>query len=172
MQSSLQTKLAVFVIIGTVLSSAYFIYYWYQSYQYVEQLMPLYRSLELLGRDEDRLIAGEQNPEELLRETDRIARSAEELKALCQEIPLTNNRSGKVNETFVGTTDRLLAWNQSTKAFLQAQAQYLTEKNLQSPQAPAAQKLAEAKQLESTRAGEEYRKIMKTQLSRILGVTR
>lgn len=172
MRSSLQTKLAVFVIIGTVLTSAYFIYYWYQSQQYAEQMMPLYRSLELLGRDADRMAAEEQGPEKLLPEVERIAKSAEELKVRCREVPPANNRSAKVNDTFIETADKLLVWNQANKALLQAKSQYLSEKKLHSPKITDTQKLVEEKQTQSAAAGDEYRKVMKTQLSRILGVTR
>lgn len=170
-RSNLANKIAIGIILFTVVTTSYFLYFWFQTRQFVQQIMPVYQTLDQLAQDQQNLETQSRQkvPADALRDYDRIQGEAQTIKAQLAAMHPATSRSEQVVAIFLKATDKLLDWNQAAKASLLAET---AAQSAPPDKAAEAAKLSEETKAQCTTASTEYQTIIRTQLSRMLGLRR
>ncbi len=109
--------------------AGYFGYQWYQTKQYIEKVTPMYRTLDSLDKDLDKVITQGDGKlyRDLIKEAERIKRATQDLKLRYIEITPPTDQSKQISEAFIKAMDKLTDWSDATTAYLQADLNLITD---------------------------------------------
>lgn len=127
-------KTIIFAVLVVLIVASYFGYQWYQTKQYVEKVIPMYRTVESLDQDLEKVIAqgGGKLYRDLIKEAERIKKATQDLKLRYIEITPPTDQGKQISDAFIKAMDRLVDWSDTTTAYLQAELNLISdEKHLE-----------------------------------------
>lgn len=128
------SKKIIIVTIGLllVILGSYFAYQNYLTRQYVEKIMPLHRTLTSLSQDQEKVSSESDGKlyKDLISESDRIKKSAQDLKLRFIEIDPPTDKAREINKSFTEATDKLISWSEASGNYLQNDLSLLQAKKM------------------------------------------
>lgn len=121
-----KTFLPVFVIV--IVIAGYFGYQHYQTTQYIEKVMPYYRSMETLQNDQEKVFkeGGGKLYKDLIAECGRIKTASKDLKLRVSELSPTTTKAEEINNSMLNSLDKLAEYSEAYGAKLQSDLTVIT----------------------------------------------
>nr|WP_320146038.1 hypothetical protein [uncultured Anaeromusa sp.] len=112
--------------------AGYFGYQHYQTQQYIEKVMPLYRSMETLQGDQEKVFkeGGGKLYKDLIAECDRVKTASKDLKLRVAEVSPTTARASEINVAMLNSLDKLSEYSEAYGSKLQADLSVITAKKV------------------------------------------
>jgi hypothetical protein len=94
--------------------------------------MPLYCSMESLANDQEKVTCEGNGKlfKDLINESDRVKKSAQDLKLRFIEIEPPTSKSKEINSTFIKSLDSLITWSENAGAYLQSDLSHTQESKM------------------------------------------
>lgn len=119
--------LAIILIIA-----GYFGYQHYQTQQYIEKVMPLYRSMETLQGDQEKVFkeGGGKLYKDLIAECSRVKTASKDLKLRVSEVSPPTAKAAEINTSILNSLDKLSEYSEAYGAKLQSDLAVISSKKM------------------------------------------
>lgn len=118
------------VLVGLIfLIAAYFAYQYYQTRQYISHIMPLYKSMDMLYKDQEKAFIDNDGRlyKDIIADCERIKKDSTSLKLRFVEITPNTTEAVEISDAMVDALDKLIGYSEAAEASVRADLSVVVE---------------------------------------------